>query len=361
MRRLLNKVDERHLKLLEILWESGWKTTEELAKLLHTSERTLRKDIQSINDFIEPLYIETSLKSGVYLHTKARHSKNYIYSKILSESLEFSLIECSFFEKFNDLYEFCEMNFISEETTKKTMRKLNPILKEEGIFFEAGGHLSGSEIVLRNFMVRYMLEKYEHVFHICTEKQYSLLNELVERFLLENPELLEKEGNDYGTMKKLKMSVYLSIKRIQKNRQITEPQVEKTIQTSFLEDDMFIEMIAEHYDLILTKSIIKDLFYPFFEPSYVTNYEELLQLGEKEPSLNQLLKGLDTLICTLEEKFTLTCPDKERLVFKLYQSIVVNRGPNFIIYDKNHDFFVGLSAEYNFVIDFLEQKIRDTL
>jgi hypothetical protein len=361
MRRLLNKVDERHLKLLEVLWEGGWKTTEVLAGILHTSERTLRKDIQAINNYIDPLYIETSLKSGIYLHTQSRHSKSYIYSKILSESLEFSLIECSFLEKFNDLHELCEMNFISEETTKKMIRKLNPILKEEQIYFDAAGRLCGSEIVLRQFMVRYMLEKYEHVSHICTEKQFLLLEELITRFLQENPEMTKKESADYSMMKKLKMSVYLSIKRLKKNHLIQEEQIEKPIKTNFLEDSRLLEGFAEHYDFVLTKSGIKDLFYPFFEPFYVTNYKELLQLADKELLLNPILAGLAKLIYELEKKFTIECFDKEQLIFKLYQSIAVNQGPSFIIYDKNHDFFVGLSAEYNFVIEFLEQKIKETL
>lgn len=360
MRRILNKVDQRHLKLLEILWGNGWKRITEAAKMLKVTERTLKNDIQVINDVIQPLYIEMTDKSELYLHTTPEKGKSYLYSKILEKSWEFSLIECSFLKDFSDLYDFCEMNFISEETTKKRMRRLNKVLKEKGFSFDTSGHLIGSEVTLRNFIVQFMIEKYEHVFYVCDRKQMRLINEFVDYFLAKNLSEIDAAFFYYGELNRLKMSIYLSIKRIQLGHYVTQHLVNKNPRLDFFIEQPLSKKFEEQFGIPLNKRNVQDLFYLVIEQLQVSSFEDLLLVTEKNKQKQELLNRLLDLIHELEAEFEIACTNKEHLLIKLYRILTVS-GPYYIIYDKVYDFFVGISSECNFVVAFLEKKIEDRL
>ncbi|OTP24881.1 helix-turn-helix domain-containing protein [Enterococcus mundtii] len=361
MRKILNKVDQRHLKILELLWEKGWKSLSEIAKEINVTERTLKKDIKVINSFIQPLYLETNNKTEVYLYTHLEKGKSFLYSKILERSWEFSLIECSFFEKFNDLYEFCEMNFMSEGTTKRTIGKINKILKEKGISFNSDGHLIGSEILLRNFMVQFMMEKYEDLSYVCDQDKMHLIDELVQNFMAKNKSIVESNFFHHRELNRLKMSIYLSIRRIQLGKYIQQNTIDEDFPSIiFYCEEKFIDKFGQHFNIFLTKEIHQDLFYLAIEQLQIINFDDLLLLIENNKEKQTILKNSLKLIHDLEQKFDILCTDKERLLIKFYRVIIAS-GPSYIIYDKIHEFFEGVSEECNFIIDFLEKKINDFL
>ena len=75
MKQLLTKQSLRQLALLELLWSNEWLTIAEIVKKIGGVEKTIRTDIKQLNEIIEPLKIETSVKYGVFL------SKDLVVSK----------------------------------------------------------------------------------------------------------------------------------------------------------------------------------------------------------------------------------------------------------------------------------------
>ncbi|EPI00483.1 hypothetical protein D920_00846 [Enterococcus faecalis 13-SD-W-01] len=252
------------------------------------------------------------------------------------------------------------MNFFSEETTRKRMRRLNTVLKEKGFSFDTSGHLIGSEHTLRNFMAQFMIEKYEHVFYVCDRKQMNLINELVDYFLLKNLPKIDASFFYYGELNRLKMSIYLSIKRIQLGHYIVQKTVNEKKQIDIVVEKNLAKKFEEQFHIPLTDNNIQDLFYLAIEQLQVSSFEDLLLVTEKSKKGQNLLNRLLDLIHELEEVFEIACTNKEQLLIKLYRVLSIS-GPYYIIYDKIQDFFVGISSECNFVVDFLEQKIEKQL
>lgn len=92
MREILDGRLRRQLNILEILWNTEWITTAELAEKIDSSEKTIRNDLSQVNEMIEPLSIETSFRAGIILKKDITTPKSFIYSKILEKSLEYTLL-----------------------------------------------------------------------------------------------------------------------------------------------------------------------------------------------------------------------------------------------------------------------------
>lgn len=97
MKHLLNSTDLRRLEFLKLLFDTDeWLTLNELATQLNCSAKSLRNDLRAINEIFAPFSISTSVKRGLQLSYPENFTFDYIYSVILSNSLEFNFLELIF-------------------------------------------------------------------------------------------------------------------------------------------------------------------------------------------------------------------------------------------------------------------------
>ena len=97
MKQLLTKQSLRQLALLELLWSNEWLTIAEIVKKIGGVEKTIRTDTKQLNEIIEPLKIETSVKYGVFLSKDLGVSKSYVYSLFLPKQKATRLVMFAFF------------------------------------------------------------------------------------------------------------------------------------------------------------------------------------------------------------------------------------------------------------------------
>ncbi|MDT2607020.1 helix-turn-helix domain-containing protein [Enterococcus hirae] len=132
MREILDGRLRRQLNILEILWNTEWITTAELAEKIDSSEKTIRNDLSQVNEMIEPLSIETSFRAGIILKKDITTPKSFIYSKILEKSLEYTLLETIFLGKVTSKEELSDLLYISETQVSRVINRINQEIR----FFE---------------------------------------------------------------------------------------------------------------------------------------------------------------------------------------------------------------------------------
>ena len=153
MREILDGRLKRQLKILEILWDTQWMTTAELAEMIESSEKTTRNDLSQINEMIAPLTIETSFRSGVLLKKNLKTPKAFIYSKILSKSLEYTLLETLFFRRVSSKDDLSDSLYISETQVSRVINRINQVISKYE--FQINNHLDivGNEGNIRDFFL----------------------------------------------------------------------------------------------------------------------------------------------------------------------------------------------------------------
>lgn len=103
MRNLLNKQSLRQLELLEYLYDNSWTTLDAACQTLGYSKMSIRNDIQFLNQASKNFTIKTSKKQGILLSFPINYSRTCIYSFVLTNSIEFKLLETIFLTKHTHL------------------------------------------------------------------------------------------------------------------------------------------------------------------------------------------------------------------------------------------------------------------
>lgn len=89
------------------------------------------------------------------------YSRTLIYSYILSDSLEFKLLETVFFLESFSTESLAEKLFISASTLRRLIKTMNKKLVKYNFYISSSPYkLIGSETAIRNFIIHLFFEKY---------------------------------------------------------------------------------------------------------------------------------------------------------------------------------------------------------
>ncbi|WP_314060916.1 helix-turn-helix domain-containing protein [uncultured Vagococcus sp.] len=177
MKRLLSKENWRALLLIEQLYEKEWVVSDRLMGVIKCSERTLRSDVQRINQLIEPATIETSLKTGLRLRIPTSHSMKHIYAILLRESPNFLILETLFFSDFDSLVDLAREVYQSLASLNRSISQINQITSEMDfrITTKPPIRIAGNEREILAFFRSYFFERYEGEFPFNQEKFQEVL------------------------------------------------------------------------------------------------------------------------------------------------------------------------------------------
>ncbi len=173
-------INNRQKRIIEILRDSNeWVVSSEIAKRLHISDRTVRNEINIINNlYEEPLVI--SLKGKGYSLNKFNVNIEEITQ--VTEKRQLIILKSVLLSKEIDFYELADKLFISETTLDKEISAINQIIKEKNIslavkrknnklFFE------GTEESKRKVYIYFLIDEigeysfdfnnYSDYFHAC--------------------------------------------------------------------------------------------------------------------------------------------------------------------------------------------------
>ena len=358
MENILSKQSKRFLSILEHLYYNESSSLKKLAELSDASVKTVREDINKINQFIEPLHINFSDQQEYQLSKKNNISSDFIYSRILSESLEYSVLEMIFFEKESTLEDYADSLFISLSTLKRIISKINKQIKKKGFEITSNPtQIIGNEEIIRRTMVHFFREKYVDKEDFFNKPKQKIFDELIFS-LLE----IKNQFFNVTDLEKISLIIYVSLIRLQNDHHHKIPNIkniEAKLEFPIVENQLYAEVFQSLFDIELTKQHIIELGYPYTSDTFAYDINDLhiisSKVAEKKDELYQINKLIKDISQTID--IELTDSQKEAIVLDLFNLGFWTVANTHLIYDYKHNFLINLSKDFPLVYHFLYQKI----
>jgi AraC-like DNA-binding protein len=343
MEELLEKKLLRHYHILKALLYKGWITTSSIAKETGISERTLQKDIGEINSYITPAIIETSLKSGIHLEYAANLNTFYIFSALYYQSANFLILEELLLHRYHSLHELAERLFLSDSTLARKITAINHCVRKNHFKIDTNQlKVVGDEKQIRNFYYCYFVEKFGVIDSFIPPLELSLLNELIGEFFNHFADLKNPERAGFSYLNKMRIRLFVTIKRLQQNELIVISEVPDTFTLS----PLVAKKLATFYHLTINNQTIYQLFYRFFNDFYAWSTTDLTAKINQQKECQQIYQALATIIETVEHSEHVHLENKSKVKLALYNELIQNYGPTKILYQLSDEFFIHLNHYY---------------
>lgn len=358
MKHILSKQSHRFLTTLEHLYYNEYSSYENLALLSNVSSKTIVEDINKMNDFISPMFIAESSQNRCYLIQPDNISEDYIYSCILKNSLEFSVLEEIFFEKHNRLEDYADALFISVSTLKRIISRINERIEHNHFHIATNPiQLVGDEMLICNTMTHYFGEKYLGGNYPFNKHQYKIFEQLISFALSDYKDFL-----NYPDIIKIKLHAFVSIIRIQNGHfhKINHNQIfKRDYDFSFLDNYLLKMTFKSVFKIELNKKNIIDLTYPFLSEDFAFTYEDVLIICDKNEGKKIELVNISNLLTNISNSLNipLSNDSKNHLILDLFNVRMLMIGDNFLINNKKNHFIKNLMNDYPVVYNYLIEEI----
>lgn len=123
MRRLLSKIENRKLYMIELLYQKNdYMPIEDLAAELQTSVRNLKEDIAEMDNLSDILTI-TLLQDKVKMEFHQNTGVESVTQYLINHNFSYKLLEEMFFNETLHLEELAESMYVSTSTIYRQFRK----------------------------------------------------------------------------------------------------------------------------------------------------------------------------------------------------------------------------------------------
>ncbi|MBO0437442.1 helix-turn-helix domain-containing protein [Vagococcus fluvialis] len=352
---LLSKQDKRYLLILESLFIKESTTIKDLMTVTNSSRKTIREDLQVINEFIDPMIIKTS-HEGCYLDYPLNIGIDFIYSCILQNSIEYSFLEMIFFEKRGSIEAYAEDLYLSPSTIRRMITRINKQTKKYGFKISTAKlQLVGNEAHIYNTMIHYFKEKYIHQNYPFSKIQKKALNILINYALKKHSEF-----NTMSDIELLELIALVSLVRIQNNHQITisiDTEIDDFL-AEILEDKMLKTLFKSVFRIELSKKNIIHLFYPFIKGEFAFTYEDVLKVTKKNDRIKQHINDTNQYIDNIADILSIPISNKEQIIIEVFNLIILNAGKDYLLFNKKMFFLANFSKESPYITNVLYKEIE---
>ncbi len=258
-------VMERTQKILQYLSEDSYITSAKLAELLHVSSKTIRNDVEQLNEQLR--------KAGAFVESKAHYgmilriTDRTLYQNVLGNSLN-EVNEQG--ERTEEIMEYllniedtitmddlADLFYISRSSLKNDMKKIREIFAQYHIMIDAranqGLKVIGHEKDVRKCLT-YLQRRHNHGKPIFQKSEVARIRQIIEACAHQNT----YDISDYA-VSNLALHIYISIERISSGRYIEldhsiEDQLYDANDYDFLID--IVKKIEEEYRLKFSRTEI---------------------------------------------------------------------------------------------------------
>lgn len=356
MRELLSTKSLRQLELLEYLYDNDWLTLDVICDKIGYSEKSIRSEIQYINQSSHYLLFETSQKFGIRLLIPDNYSRTIIYSYVLSNSLEFKLLEIIFFvESFsNDM--LAKKLFISNSTLRRMINNINKKLVKYNFSISTNScKLIGSEAAIRNFMIHFIFEKYSDTNYPFPKTQLFFLEQLFYS--------VEKKSNfalNYPDIEKLKIWTIVTIIRVKNGHILNVSEIsENNHFDTILSNKLFMTLFKTIFKLELDLSLLKQLFLIFLNGKYAENFSHLQLIIESNMENKLLYNKCKRLLDCMSEELNIKIINYDHVLLHFFNEINLYYGNNYILFDKHEDFIKNSNSQSIFFYKIFLNKYQN--
>ncbi len=287
MRRILSPQDSRILHLVEFLYDKDELFMRDLGDELNVSFKTLKRDIEYARLILYPIDIKVSGNKGVKLVIPSNYSITYLYTGLLSASLEFRFLEKIFLCETYTVDELAEELFISSSSLRRMVGRMNEIMQEEEMEINLNPvQIIGNELRIYNFFLHYVVERYYFKKTIFTKSQIEAVKELVD-FVLK----IDYVELEYRDRERAELFLLVQLTRMKNNHFIPEePNLHR--QKIFLDVDTSIiekKLKDSFYKEFSSQNLIQ-LFSIFSDGKWSFTYNKLLEYSKTNLELRQTKK-----------------------------------------------------------------------
>ncbi|MGG5359704.1 MULTISPECIES: helix-turn-helix domain-containing protein [unclassified Enterococcus] len=273
----LEKQLERQIALVCLL-SMDVSDTNDLAKELGVTDKTIVTDIDNFNTTCFPAYIEIDQYKGVTLKMPGHLNLDDIFVKILNISVNIRILKCAFIEE-PTLSDIAAKLFLSKTSVRRSIAKINTYFAKEKkdvkISIDTKVTITGNEIQVRKLFSSMFREIYKEKDLPHFETIYKMLKRC-----------LKKQENPNSSASKMIHAVYYiftSVIRIGNNHLIPEenlidkPHVVQSILSTIQEDTVFCTTMDQKYKFAVNQKNVSNILSSyisllFANPKDIDNY-----------------------------------------------------------------------------------------
>ncbi|EUJ47582.1 helix-turn-helix domain-containing protein [Paenilisteria rocourtiae] len=357
MKNCLSKQHLRHLKIINLLYSNKNMTLDKISFTLGFNSRTLRKDIEQINDYAAPAEILSS-KTGFYTYIPMNYNIDYLYAAILRDSTEFSLIEEIFFNENHSIDSLSEKLFISSSTLRRTISYLNKTLKKKKIKISSQPLiLTGSEPEICNLIIHVMEEKYGIANIPFPKIQVGALDKILTWVAKTNEQRL-----DFCELNRLRLWIMVILTRVRNGHiQAKDAKFPEGIDTSLLKNKVLTGLFKSVFKIELTEQVAYSLFGIFINTKFAFNYEHLEKLVASDDAVKVSVEKNSQLLDTLSNRLDIPIENKEHILINIYNTVALSTNlssENYILYNSNQALVNRITNQHPYFTDILNEALK---
>lgn len=346
MRNLLSKNEKKLLEVIEMIEENKIYTFKYLEEQLNINTRTLNGLIETFNINYFPLKIFKNDSGQIIIQDKYNFSIKYIYAKTLSMSTEFNILEWLFFRSLS-LDQLTEKAHMSPSTLRRTIKRMNSILIKEGFYIESSPfRIVGNEKSICNFIVHYIIEKYEDETLFFKKRDLSFANQL-----LEITTRLKNISLTHTDRQRVIIWVLTALKRSEQRK----PTSNKTISD---EENIFI-LLKKMFKIEIQNNEYIQVLNSIFQERINIDYQSLLENSKKDRNISVKLTVVEKILKSVCEIFRIPPPtSKKKLIEHLYFITEIQFGKSYVLFNKDYIFYKRMVAEVSPKFKLLHEAIK---
>lgn len=358
MKNCLSKQHLRHLKIINLLYSNKNMTLDKISFTLGFNSRTLRKDIEQINDYSAPIEILSS-KNGFYTYIPMNYNINYLYAAILRDSTEFSLIEEIFFNENHSIDSLSEKLFISSSTLRRTISYINKTLKKKQIKISSQPLLlTGNEAEICNLIIHIIEEKYGIASIPFPKIQVGALDKILTWVAKTNGQRL-----DFCELNRLRLWIMVILTRVRNGhiKKAKDAKFPEGVDTSLLKNKVLTGLFKSVFKIELTEQVAYSLFGVFIDTKFAFNYEHLKELAASDDSIKVSIEKNMQLLDTLSNRLEIPIENKEHILLNIYNTIALSTNlssENYILYNASQVLVNRITNQHRYFNDILNEALR---
>lgn len=366
MREILSSTELRRLSMIELLTEhQDFMSFKEISETLGVSIRTIQADIDLMSEF--SFFFRIKVHNQQIKLSYAHHQNiQKVYSYLLTHSSGYKIIAEILKHGSVNLEHLINILDLSRSSIYRLCNKIDKALKAHFNIELAQNPFTfvGDEVDIRYFLSHFIAEKYTDTpVHLCPQVNFYLLDEMIVTIskALVFP-------IDFAKLNGIRLLTIIQIIRTQQGYYIYQLDVNNEAVERILDEESVIHHLLTQF--------MTSIQLPF-EPFYIMNifsgfllnhsYFSELALGqalENNSDLRNIIDSLDHSISQLALAYKLTIPQKNELIYHLYQATQLNKfevGSSYILYNTKGIFINKIMQLYPRFIEGSQQAMEALL
>lgn len=353
MRDLLSINQKRQLHLLEYLSNTKLIPQKVLLKELAYNKKTLLSDIIAINAVISPLFIQNQPYQGISLSIPANYNFDYIYSRYLSENIEFAILESIFFDETYSLSTLAEYFYISSSTLRRILSNINKNLSTFSIEISLQPlALIGDEEQIYLFMTNLLYEKYAPPNLPFNSLQIECLEQLI--LTVSSKTWVSLTFSDFNRIKIWLLIIIIRIKNGHYPK--VYKQLSEQIESSVLTNSVLTSSFYSNFQIPLTKQNLAYMFQFLMIQDYATDLSSLSLLSTTHASVKYKLDIIEQTLEKIANEYNLAIKNKQQVILKIYNKSLVVQAETFILNNRNKHFVDAITAHNSTFLTILTEE-----